>query len=70
MTHFKVTRFRYSSTFQSMLIKKNRNDRLCICVCYICLSLVLIIGKNEKIKLVTPETQGICESFLFSYSNM
>ena len=31
---------------------------------------VIIIGLNEEIKFVTPEEQGICETFLFSYSNM
>ena len=29
-----------------------------------------MIGINEEIKFVTPEEQGICETFLFSYSNM
>ena len=31
---------------------------------------VIMIGINEEIKFVTPEEQGICETFLFSYSNM
>ena len=29
-----------------------------------------MVGINEEIKFVTPEEQGICETFLFSYSNM
>ena len=29
-----------------------------------------MVGINEEIEFVTPEEQGICETFLFSYSNM
>ena len=33
-------------------------------------SVIIMVGINEEIKFVTPEEQGICETFLFSYSNM
>ena len=33
-------------------------------------SVIIMVGINEEIEFVTPEEQGICETFLFSYSNM